>query len=252
MGCIYLVTNKVNGKRYIGKTMRLFDKRREEHELGYGCAKLLWRAICKYGKENFEWDVIDDNVESEEELNKLEIEEIKWFDTRNRNGMGYNQTDGGEGLMGRVYSKETLEKMSKCAKKRFKTTKSRLLHGKLIKKALSNSKVKAKINEFYSNSKVIIKKTKDAIKSWNNPIVRTKIILAIRESVNDPNIIEKRNKRMNKKCYKDKQRNITKVNWKNPIVRANRMEGQKRTQEKRVQSLKKYWANKRLLQLQKD
>ena len=50
-GYIYLFTNKINDKKYIGQTWN-YKRRIGEHYRGYGCAKLLKNAINKYGKEN--------------------------------------------------------------------------------------------------------------------------------------------------------------------------------------------------------
>lgn len=66
---IYLTTNKINGKRYIGmhKTENLDD--------GYiGSGKMLLHAVRKYGKENFHREILffcdtyEDMVEKEKEL----------------------------------------------------------------------------------------------------------------------------------------------------------------------------------------
>ena len=64
MGSIYLIRNNVNGKSYVGKTVRDAEKTPffYMHLNGYGGAKLLARAIKKYGKENFSWEIIHDGI----------------------------------------------------------------------------------------------------------------------------------------------------------------------------------------------
>lgn len=58
---IYKATNKVNGKVYIGQTID-FKRRKAEHlssKNGIHAKCVFHRAIQKYGKENFEWEIID-------------------------------------------------------------------------------------------------------------------------------------------------------------------------------------------------
>ncbi|NFO41112.1 hypothetical protein FDB42_13610 [Clostridium botulinum] len=87
-GFIYITTNMINGKRYIGQ--RRFYKNWEEY---LGSGKLIIRAINKYGKENFERDVVA-IAYSKEELDKLEIDFIKNYDATKSNNF-YNIASGG-------------------------------------------------------------------------------------------------------------------------------------------------------------
>lgn len=114
MGVIYLATCKVNGKQYVGKSKTDMTARRDGHRRAAkkGSKLVLHCAIRKYGWENFEWDVVEENV-AEEDLDKMEIENIKWF--RSKVPKGYNMTDGGDGgatFQGRKHTPETKLKMS--------------------------------------------------------------------------------------------------------------------------------------------
>ena len=73
MGCIYVVTNLANGKRYVGQTSRKFHHRKREHlnSAKIGSNTAFCKAIRKYGEESFSWDVVFDNVPNED-LNQLE------------------------------------------------------------------------------------------------------------------------------------------------------------------------------------
>lgn len=95
MGAIYKITNKINGKIYIGKTERENPEIRWQEHLRHA-NKLdlpLYRAINKYGKENFCFEVI-------EQCNNFQLDEreIYWIAYHNSYGeKGYNCTGGGEG-----------------------------------------------------------------------------------------------------------------------------------------------------------
>lgn len=94
---IYHITNKINGKKYIGKTTN-FSHRLECHfnylKRNIHHSHKLQRACNKYGIENFEVDYQIVEVKDEEELNLLEELEICKYDSYNS---GYNETLGGDG-----------------------------------------------------------------------------------------------------------------------------------------------------------
>ena len=127
-GVIYLLKNKINNKKYIGMTTRQINIRLSEHK--YDAThdyrnkqhRHLYKAINKYGFENFECTILEsvycENKEDLiEQLRELEKEYIKTFNTRDKN-IGYNLTDGGEGTIGYKISEEQREKMSKARKGR--------------------------------------------------------------------------------------------------------------------------------------
>lgn len=89
---IYLVTNKINGKKYIGQTTRSLQIRWAEHYKGKHPNSVLYLAVQKYGRENFVVEVISTAC-SVDELNNLEQIYIKQYDTLAPNG--YNLTTGG-------------------------------------------------------------------------------------------------------------------------------------------------------------
>lgn len=105
MGEIYKITNKVNGKIYIGKTKRTSHIRWIEHirdSKNYPQKNIpLHKAIQKYGVDNFLCEILEDNIPLDN-LNKKEKAYIKKYKTTNSN-LGYNCTQGGDG--GTVYSK---------------------------------------------------------------------------------------------------------------------------------------------------
>lgn len=95
--CIYLITNLVNQKKYIGQTTR-FKERIWEHENDRRSKMAIHNAILKYGENNFTVEVIheiDESSNLQEELDLLEIYYINLYDTFHS---GYNSTSGGQGV----------------------------------------------------------------------------------------------------------------------------------------------------------
>ena len=96
---IYKITNKTNNKCYIGQTIKIAEERWKEHQShAFGTHpndinKTLYRAIRKHGIENFTFEVLQDNIETFEQLDKAEI---YWIDFYNSFIKGYNETFGGQ------------------------------------------------------------------------------------------------------------------------------------------------------------
>ena len=91
---VYIATNRINSKMYVGQTVQELDRRKSKH-IGLanaGNGFYFHRAIRKYGIKNFEWKVlrICDNIES---LNAFEQYFILYYDSINN---GYNQQSGGK------------------------------------------------------------------------------------------------------------------------------------------------------------
>jgi len=105
---IYRLTNKVNGKVYIGVTNNL-KKRMREHSYASNDF-LISKAIRKYGWESFEQEVI---AETKDEREAYDILEPRYIAEHNSNDMpvGYNLTEGGQGSTGYSPSEESRQKM---------------------------------------------------------------------------------------------------------------------------------------------
>ena len=58
-GGIYKITNTVNGKVYVGQTVRSINHRWSQHLYVNSTCTRMNAAIKKYGKENFRIDVIE-------------------------------------------------------------------------------------------------------------------------------------------------------------------------------------------------
>jgi group I intron endonuclease len=120
-----MATNMINGKKYVGQTINKLGSRKSQHI--YGALNRrgnnhFHNAIRKYGTENFDWKILHDFVLNIDDLNKLEIFYIGYYDTFEN---GYNYTVGGNGNFGCIPSKETRKKMSKIHKGRPCSVKTR-------------------------------------------------------------------------------------------------------------------------------
>lgn len=95
-GKIYKVTNKVDGKIYVGQTIQGLNKRWRAHcrsDNGKNSQSYLFRAIEKHGESNFTLEQIDSSS-TLEGLNMLEEMYIKKFNSLAPEG--YNLESGGD------------------------------------------------------------------------------------------------------------------------------------------------------------
>lgn len=90
-GFIYKITNKVNGKSYIGQTRYTVEFRWRQHQHKKDNT-YFHNAIQKYGIDNFTVETLEEC--DFKDLNSREIFYIAKYDTFNN---GYNLTIGGEG-----------------------------------------------------------------------------------------------------------------------------------------------------------
>lgn len=113
-GLVYLATNKINGKVYVGITRKYLNRRISEHLAKLKSKKLyaFHRALIKYGIDSFTFEVIDECL-TKDSLREKEIYYIALYQAFSRE-KGYNLTTGGEG--GFQMSQETRDKMSKNKK----------------------------------------------------------------------------------------------------------------------------------------
>jgi group I intron endonuclease len=85
---IYKITNKLNGKIYIGKSVN-------NNSDYFGSGVSITQALKKYGKDFFEKEILE-CCNSIEELNEQEKFWIKKHNSTNKN-LGYNVSEGGDG-----------------------------------------------------------------------------------------------------------------------------------------------------------
>ena len=139
IGYVYLITNTINSKLYVGITTRSMDERFREHKYDHKYSKShLYRAMRKYGFDNFLFSIIEEVKSSSLDslastLFRLERYYIDLYDTYKN---GYNSTLGGDGCVGFHLSEEAKKKISRIHK------------GKTI-----SDEHRKKISEFMSSDK---------------------------------------------------------------------------------------------------
>lgn len=94
MGFIYVITNKVNNKQYVGQTRQSISKRFAEHIYASKQStppQTISKAIKKYSPKNF---IVEQLEECDNEL--LDEKEIYWIKQLDTYNCGYNETRGGQ------------------------------------------------------------------------------------------------------------------------------------------------------------
>lgn len=90
---VYIHTNMTNGKRYVGITCKKPERRWGHQGSGYKTQQLFWRAIQKYGWDNFDHEIFASKLTKDEACN-IEVILIEKLQT-NDPKYGYNYERGG-------------------------------------------------------------------------------------------------------------------------------------------------------------
>ncbi len=186
MGCVYLVENTINRKCYIGKTIKTLKQRKCVHtsiSKHDNSKQLFHNALRKYGFKNFEWIKIYKS-KNDEKLIEKEIHFIKKYKTKTPHG--YNLTDGGEGISGFIYSKETRKKMSKALQGHSVSKETRKKMSKAHKGKIISKSTRKKMSESHKNQ------TSGMLGKYHTKETRKKM------SKNHKNISEETRKKMSK------------------------------------------------------
>lgn len=107
---IYAITNKTNGKMYIGQSGDLHHRltaHRSYLRRGAHHNRHLQASWNKYGEDNFEFSVLEECG-----LEELDSKEQYYIDKFNSMLFGYNRTLGGDGIQGHKMSEESRRRMS--------------------------------------------------------------------------------------------------------------------------------------------
>jgi anti-sigma28 factor (negative regulator of flagellin synthesis) len=216
---VYETTNLVNGRKYIGKhsTNDIND--------GYlGSGNLLFKAVKKYGKENFVRTILKEfNTEEEAYL----YEEMLITSEIVKNNMYYNIREGGNGFNSESSTAlwqdpEYIKKKSESLKKLWEDPKHRELVSSFMKNLWKDPEYREKMSEHMKNR-------------WKDQEYREKMCKVSNDLWKDPEHREKisnLNKGEGNPMYgkhhteeaKAKIRNTVKKSWEDPISKTKRCE----------------------------
>lgn len=116
---IYLITNLVNGKLYVGRTIKTLKKRWQEHITASRNPKYAINfAIAKYGPENFKIEVIEQGLDFHQMIEK-EGFYIKYYNSIVDNGYNLviNDTNGGYEFISESTQKKLTIAAHNCERK---------------------------------------------------------------------------------------------------------------------------------------
>lgn len=169
MPYIYKITNKINNKVYVGKTLKTIEERWKEHTHDYlkrqNEKRPLYSAMKKYGIENF---YIEQLEETSEEL--VNEREVYWIETLGSFKYGYNATIGGDGKA--YLDRELLIKTYLETKNIKQTAKLLNIDAGNLSKILKSNNIEilsqAKVAELYYGKSVAMldKNTKEIIRTF--------------------------------------------------------------------------------------
>lgn len=146
VGNIYTVYKHTSpsGKVYIGIT-RKNPKERWKNGLGYRTQTYFYRAILKYGWENFEHEIIFSGLS--ENVAKYKEQTLIQLYRSNEKDFGYNITSGGDGCHGVIPSEETRKKLSVANKGKIRTIETREKLSKAFKGRVLSEETRRKLSE---------------------------------------------------------------------------------------------------------
>lgn len=167
---VYMHTSPSN-KRYIGIT-RQNVKNRWKNGYGYQVQPYFWRAIQKYGWDNFKHEILYADLTKNEAEDK-EKELIIYYKSNNNN-FGYNVENGGN-CVGKV-SAETKKKLSEANKKENLSKETLAKRSESMKGKIHSEETKKKLSDLWynahqdSNCRKVLQYSKDGIliKIWDS------------------------------------------------------------------------------------
>lgn len=163
---VYIHANKTNNKVYIGQTCML-PEQRWGNGRGYKGCLLFERAIKKYGWDNFEHIIFEENLTKEESCH-MEKMLIALYDSTNHKN-GYNISTGGDsGHTGVPISEETRKKISEGNKGKVISLETRQKMSAASRGKTLSQSTREKIGETHEVAVVQLDKQGNYIKQYNS------------------------------------------------------------------------------------
>jgi len=233
---IYVITNKINKKQYVGLTSRSLKQRWGEHCHEFNNS-IIAKAISKYGKENFSTKILHKTDTTEQALD-IESKFIKKLKSLVPNG--YNLVEYGSGVNAGFKRQEEFKiKASKSKKALWKTT-------------LYRKKQEAAIKKRWENPLNRIKQSKLSKKLWEDDVYSIKTINNLKQAWT-PERRKKQSEKMKeiseKNEYRKKMKEIMATLKNDPNWKAKQKEGAKKAwvdlnkRKKMSLATKKIWEN---------
>lgn len=108
-GIIYKATNLINGKCYIGQTIKSLNRRKSQHYADrFRKNYKFMYALRKYREDDWTWDVVEENIPVDE-LNTKETYYISQFNSFHK---GYNALQIGESHPNRKHNARQIKENS--------------------------------------------------------------------------------------------------------------------------------------------
>lgn len=163
---LYVHTNKLNGKKYVGITSKENINHRWRNGDGYKENPHFRSAIEEYGWDNFEHEILFDDL-SESEAKLMERFCIIFWRTKDRN-FGYNMTYGGDGTKGYFPSEETRNKLSIARRKENLSEETLRRRSAGLKGRRFSDEHKRKIGEGNSKPIIMLDKSNNILESFSS------------------------------------------------------------------------------------
>jgi group I intron endonuclease len=141
---IYVMRNKITGKRYVGYTSLRIKIRLDHHREQanrHGSCKLLYSSIRKHGIHNFTIKKLQNcaGLAAAGKAERYWAAKLETFGPK-----GYNLTSGGEGARDIVFTPERRAMMSKITKRQFRSKKAKIRMSQIMKRNWTSPRYRAK------------------------------------------------------------------------------------------------------------
>ena len=168
---VYMYTSP-SGKHYVGRTCNPQKIRSQTNGVGYRGSTAFWNAIQKYGWDNFEYEVLEENIKCED-IDERENYWINYYHSSTDEN-GYNLKKPNHTC--KIFSEEARKRMSESQRKRDNSTYHHghlsEEHRKSISKALKGKMVGEK-NPSYGRVVVVSEETRKKLsKSSSIPVMQ--------------------------------------------------------------------------------
>ncbi|KLA21064.1 hypothetical protein B4078_5392 [Bacillus cereus] len=201
---IYKITNKLNGKCYIGQSINI-PKRWENHKCMNGNHSYpLYLAFKKYGIDNFSFEVLE--YCSKEELEHKEYFYILLYDSTNH---GYNQTlNTRNPLLDDEIMKKAIENMTI----NHRTEEHREKQRHITRELWKNEDYKEKLMKIFQSEEFKDKISLASKKLWEEK--REELLDSLRKSWDDPDFRKKRSENQKKRFLNEEYKEQNKKDLK--------------------------------------